>query len=254
MFSHGTIIEGTSHRVFADILNDRFAIGSVYILARCTLDMPRKAFRTCSFSLMLVVSPSNIGGIVRSPSLDFPTTAFELTQFEDLAGRQSPCPYLSSLPFQFAVAFFLFLLLILSIRCVLDGNSTAATRVVVDPSIPSTTVLVESYRIRLTMLDESGFATFVLLGKSADHVFPISAAQLSRVYPSEDHEYPDAINAIRGKTCTFEVRLSRNSRPGNNSEFRVSRVWDMDRTSVTPPLPPLPNATQSSTSAQLPPI
>ncbi|CAN1141962.1 hypothetical protein LINPERPRIM_LOCUS25746, partial [Linum perenne] len=53
------------------------------------------------------------------------------------------------------------------------------------------------YRIRLTMLDESGFATFVLLGKSADHVFPISAAQLSRVYPSEDHEYPDAINAIR---------------------------------------------------------
>ncbi|CAN1141963.1 hypothetical protein LINPERPRIM_LOCUS25747 [Linum perenne] len=115
--SEGTIIEGTSHRVFADILNDRFAIGSVYILARCTLDMPRKAFRTCSFSLMLVVSPSNIGGIVRSPSLDFPTTAFELTQFEDLAGRQSPCPYLSSLPFQFAVAFFLFLLLILSIRC-----------------------------------------------------------------------------------------------------------------------------------------
>ncbi|CAN1185187.1 hypothetical protein LINPERPRIM_LOCUS39116 [Linum perenne] len=44
----GTFIEANSHRVFTDILADKLNIGDVYILTRFTLDMPRKAFRTCS--------------------------------------------------------------------------------------------------------------------------------------------------------------------------------------------------------------
>ncbi|CAN1164952.1 hypothetical protein LINPERHAP2_LOCUS25864, partial [Linum perenne] len=92
----------------------------------------------------------------------------------------------------------------------------------------------QCYRVRLTMLDDTGFATFVLIGKSADNIFPITAAQLARAYPAEELEYPPAINAIRGKTGTFEVRLSRNSRPGYSTEFQVSRVWEMDLARVTP--------------------
>ncbi|CAN1812461.1 hypothetical protein LINPERHAP1_LOCUS26541, partial [Linum perenne] len=104
----------------------------------------------------------------------------------------------------------------------------------------------QCYRVRLTMLDDTGFATFVLIGKSADNIFPITAAQLARAYPAEELEYPPAINAIRGKTGTFEVRLSRNSRPGYSTEFQVSRVWEMDLARVTPPLPDVSNPSSSS--------
>ncbi|CAN1825647.1 hypothetical protein LINPERHAP1_LOCUS31243 [Linum perenne] len=93
----GTVIEANSHRVFTDILADKLNIGDVYILTRFTLDMPRKAFRTCSFPRLLVISPSSLGGVVRSPPPTFPTTAFELVPFEDIDVRQSPCPYLSGL-------------------------------------------------------------------------------------------------------------------------------------------------------------
>ncbi|CAN1274363.1 hypothetical protein LINPERPRIM_LOCUS15373, partial [Linum perenne] len=91
----GTVIEANSHRVFTDILADKLNIGKVYILTRFTLDMPRKAFRTCSFPRLLVISPSSLGGVVRSPPPTFPNTTFELVPFEDIDGRQSPCPYLS---------------------------------------------------------------------------------------------------------------------------------------------------------------
>ncbi|CAN1334976.1 Replication protein A 70 kDa DNA-binding subunit B [Linum perenne] len=198
--SQGTVIEANSHRVFTDILAEKLNIGEVYILTRFTLDMPRKAFRTCSFPRLLVISPSSLGGVVCSPPPTFPTTAFELVPFEDINVRQSPCPYLSDVTgrpkliktpnhvtthFSDAITPLQEILLVnergvsfpvtlwgdfttildpVAIMAkdaetpivlafgalrvspfngVLTGNSTTATRIVVDPNIPSTTVLIE---------------------------------------------------------------------------------------------------------------
>ncbi|CAN1176686.1 hypothetical protein LINPERHAP2_LOCUS32673, partial [Linum perenne] len=93
--AEGTEIEGTSHRAFADILEEQIEVGTVYELARCPLQMPRKAFRTCFYPRMLAIAPSNIGHIIRSPSLSFPLTSFEYVEFEDLPNRETPCPHLS---------------------------------------------------------------------------------------------------------------------------------------------------------------
>ncbi|CAN1131611.1 hypothetical protein LINPERHAP2_LOCUS6505 [Linum perenne] len=91
----GTEIEGTSHRAFADILEEQIEVDTKYELARCPLQMPRKAFRTCFYPRMLAIAPSNIGHIIRSPSLSFPLTSFEYVEFEDLPSRETPCPHLS---------------------------------------------------------------------------------------------------------------------------------------------------------------
>ncbi|CAN1837484.1 hypothetical protein LINPERHAP1_LOCUS35120 [Linum perenne] len=85
-----TIVEGPSHRVFADILADRSDLSSVYILSRCTLDMPRKAFHTCSFNQMLVISPSNLGGLVRSRLLLFHQRLLSLFNLKTLMLARGP--------------------------------------------------------------------------------------------------------------------------------------------------------------------
>ncbi|CAN1310132.1 hypothetical protein LINPERPRIM_LOCUS27966 [Linum perenne] len=339
--AEGTVIEGTSHRAFADVLENQIVVGSVYELARCPLQMPRKTFRTCSYPRMLAVAPSNVVRAIGSPTPDFPLTAFEYVEFEDLPSRESPCPHLSG---------------------VLSGYSTAATRVVVDPlngiadslrtsfessagtlkCIPALfetaeqkatdvlhsfrTVLelnelyaisadVETryrckaiivdidtiqhwhyrgckecyrsvainddkywcavhhdltemdthawyvfgfnipinnttfsninaslqyfYRIKLMVEDHSGLANFILLGRSADLILPITAAQLARAYPNEDGTLPPPIEALLQATATFEVRLARNSRPNVLGEFQVSRVWDLQPSPTATKLPPL---------------
>ncbi|CAN1128950.1 hypothetical protein LINPERPRIM_LOCUS17156 [Linum perenne] len=97
--AEGTEIEGTSHRAFADILEDQIVVGSVYELARCQLQMPSKTFRTCFYPRMLVVAPSNVVRVIGSPPPAFPLTAFEYVEFEDLPSRESPCPHLSGIFF-----------------------------------------------------------------------------------------------------------------------------------------------------------
>ncbi|CAN1797454.1 Replication protein A 70 kDa DNA-binding subunit E [Linum perenne] len=344
---------------------------------------------------MLAVAPSNVVRAIGSPTPDFPLTAFEYVEFEDLPSRESPCPHLSdvigrpisiSVPnhitatstntimavqevvlvnkrgLTFPVTLWadftrildapalmardrtspviisLGALRVATFNGVLSGYSTAATRVVVDPlngiadslrtsfessagtlkCIPALfetaeqkatdvlhsfrTVLelnelyaisadVETryrckaiivdidtiqhwhyrgckecyrsvainddkywcavhhdltemdthacYRIKLMVEDHSGLANFILLGRSADLILPITAAQLARAYPNEDGTLPPPIEALLQATATFEVRLARNSRPNVLGEFQVSRVWDLQPSPTATKLPPL---------------
>ncbi|CAN1140267.1 hypothetical protein LINPERHAP2_LOCUS11764 [Linum perenne] len=270
--AEGTEIEGTSHRAFADILEDQIVVGSVYELARCPLQMSRKTFRTCSYPRMLAVAPSNVVRVIASPTPAFPLTAFEYVEFEDLPSRESPCPHLSAE--QKAMDVFH------SFRTVSELNELQVVSADVETRYRCKAIIVDidkvqhwpyrgckecyrsvamnddkywcivhddltetdtqaCYRIKLTVEDHSGLANFILLGRSADQILPITAAQLARAYPNEDGTFPPPIEALLQATATFEVRLARNSRPNVFGEFQVSRVWDLQPSPTVTKLPPL---------------
>ncbi|CAN0925737.1 hypothetical protein LINGRAHAP2_LOCUS34928 [Linum grandiflorum] len=88
--------------------------------------------------------------------------------------------------------------------------------------------------------DSTGSATFLLLGKKADSIMSIPAAELFRAFPGDDFMLPPPIEELRGQTLTFEVRLPRSIRPGVYAEFNISRVWDLaSRKSLPPRIKPV---------------
>ncbi|CAN1845814.1 Replication protein A 70 kDa DNA-binding subunit B, partial [Linum perenne] len=261
--AEGTVIEANSHRVFTDILAEKLNIGEVYILTRFTLDMPRKAFRTCSFPRLLVISPSSLGGVVCSPPPTFPTTAFELVPFEDINVRQSPCPYLSDVTgrpkliktpnhvtthFSDAITPLQEILLVnergvsfpvtlwgdfttildpVAIMAkdaetpivlafgalrvspfngVLTGNSTTATRIVVDPNIPSTTVLIEKFASDEDKLQcvQSAYDTPEKRAKQMSESFR-TIAELNDIYATS----PDVETRYRCKAQVLDIDTSK---------------------------------------------
>ncbi|CAN1783364.1 hypothetical protein LINPERHAP1_LOCUS16262 [Linum perenne] len=234
--------------------------------------MSRKTFRTCSYPRMLAVAPSNVVRVIASPTPAFPLTAFEYVEFEDLPSRESPCPHLSAE--QKAMDVFHSFRTVSELNELQVVSADVETRyrckaIIVDidkvqhwpyrgckecyRSVAmnddkywcivhddlTETDTQACYRIKLTVEDHSGLANFILLGRSADQILPITAAQLARAYPNEDGTFPPPIEALLQATATFEVRLARNSRPNVFGEFQVSRVWDLQPSPTVTKLPPL---------------
>ncbi|CAN1801866.1 hypothetical protein LINPERHAP1_LOCUS23139, partial [Linum perenne] len=242
--AEGTEIEGTSHRTFADILEDQIVVGSVYELARCPLQMPRKAFRTCSYPRMLAVAPSNVACVICSPPPSFPLMAFEYVSLKTYQVEKVHVLIYQETRYRCKA-------IIVDIDTVQHWHYRGCKECYRSVAMNddkywcavhhdlTETETQPCYRIKLFVEDHSGLANFILLGRSADQILPISVAQLARAYPNEDGTFPPPIESLRQATATFEVRLARNSRPNVFGEFQVSRVWDLQHSPTVTKLPPL---------------
>ncbi|CAN1143558.1 hypothetical protein LINPERPRIM_LOCUS26575, partial [Linum perenne] len=90
-------------------------------------------------------------------------------------------------------------------------------------------IQVTCYKIKMRASDDSGTATFVLLGRTTDYVMPVSAADLVRAFPAIESTLPPPIEKLRQRILTFEVRVPLNPRPGATGDFNVSRVWGLEQ-------------------------
>ncbi|CAN1725639.1 hypothetical protein LINPERHAP1_LOCUS174, partial [Linum perenne] len=160
--------------------------------------------------------------------VDAQSVEFSVTLWEDISLILDPVS-LAEADLRKPVVIGLAGLMVSGFNSVVSGRSSAGTRIVVNPPVLETKTLEKNYKIKMRASDDSGTATFVLLGRTTDYVMSVSAADLVRAFPATESTLPPPIEKLRQRILTFEVRVPLNPRPGATGDFNVSRVWGLEQ-------------------------
>ncbi|CAI0379747.1 unnamed protein product [Linum tenue] len=95
------------------------------------------------------------------------------------------------------------------------------------------------YRVRMTVVDDTSSAVFVLLGKAADALVGTTAPELSARFPFQRGHLPPDLLALENRTLEFDVQLPKTEYLARGQyEFSVLAVQEPEQ--VAPALPRLP--------------
>ncbi|CAN1225748.1 hypothetical protein LINPERPRIM_LOCUS2548, partial [Linum perenne] len=194
----GTIVEWNSHRAHADIITPRVVVGCVYKF-KATL---RADFANVLDPVSLVVEDNRKPVVIAIAGLMVESFNCMFRMFRKSKGTLRYVAAAFDTPEKRS-------------QHVADSYRTVSELIA---QIHNPTDL-----IKMRASDDTGTTTFLLLGRTVDHVMPISAADLARAFPNQESILPPPIENLRTQTLTFEVRISLNPRPGANGDFNISR-------------------------------
>ncbi|CAN0898453.1 Replication protein A 70 kDa DNA-binding subunit B, partial [Linum grandiflorum] len=95
--AEGVMIQGDSHRNFADTIQKRISVGSVYKISGYSIRSPRATFRTTSFPHWLDLTPAAKFDLQDPTDPPFLEDAFDFVPLGSLQSRMPPTPYLTDI-------------------------------------------------------------------------------------------------------------------------------------------------------------